>query len=393
MVGLSKVKGGIRMKGKTVKQFIAGLLSLALVIVGCVTLPTDAKAAGTSAVQYQKVEAATFKTCIESHTAPECDMTQLTPDASGYLFAGWFKYVNDSTWGEIVKTSTEIGNDAYVYAKFVPARLAGISCQVGVDAETEGSTTLRVVSAVDSTNYRAVGFNVYGRQTVGNQTYDWPMYEYNTESTAQSTKVYSGLQTYKYNNDKTEVVKSDVKNPEDIFGQDAEGFKFTVMNLSQIESSYWGITIVVRPYWITMDGTYVEGTAEYNRVNDSPNITSTANIVNVSVNLKDVSDIAAGKVNISYPEQFIFVEAECGRVFGEMEFNPDTTNRVVKCIGNIVELKNVEKPEDVYVNLRFEVSGAVVAGKSEFIATIPENGFCDIDESTNVKVSAWNVVY
>jgi len=381
------------MKGKTVKRFIMGILSLTLVVAGCITVPTDAKAAGTGVVQYQKVEAATFKTCIETHVAPACDMTQLTPDASGYLFGGWFKYVDDSTWGEVIKTSSDIGSDSYVYAKFVPARLAGVSCQVGVDAEEKNSTTLRAVSAVDSTNYKAVGFNVYGRQKNGDEIYEWTMYEYGTESTAQSTKVYSGLQTYKYNSGKTEIVKDVVKQPEDIFGQDAEGFKFTVLNLSEIQSEYWGITIVIRPYWVTMDGTYVEGIAEFNRVNDSPNITSTANIVNISVNLKDVSRIAAGKMSITYPEQFTFVEAECGRVFGEMAFDADTTNRVVKCIGNITELKNVEKPDDVYVNLRFEVNSSVTAGESEFIVIIPENGFCDIDESTNVKVSAWNVVY
>lgn len=381
------------MKGKKVKQFISGLLSLPLVVAGCVTIPTDVEAAGTGVVQYQKVEAETFRTCIDSHTAPACDTTQLTSEASGYLFGGWFEYVDDSTWGEVIKTSSDIGNDAYVYAKFVPARLAGISCQVGVDAEEKQITTLRAVSAVDSTDYKAVGFNVYGRQTISDKTYDWPMYEYNTDSTAQSTKVYSKLQTYKYNDEKTEVIKDNVKQPEDIFGQGAEGFKFTVMNLSQIEESYWGITIVIRPYWITMDGTYVEGTAEFNRVNDSPNITSTDNIVNISVNLKDVSKIAAGIMSITYPEQFTFVEAECGRVFGEMEFNPDITNRVVKCVGNVTELANVEKPEDVYVNLRFKVNGTVTVGQSEFAATIPENGFCNIDESTNVKVSAWNVVY
>ena len=53
MGGLSKVKGGTRMKRKTVKQFIAGLLSLSLVVAGSSTIPTDTKAAGTSVVQYQ----------------------------------------------------------------------------------------------------------------------------------------------------------------------------------------------------------------------------------------------------------------------------------------------------------------------------------------------------
>lgn len=385
------------MKVKLVKKILSGLLAASVIFSGVVVTSKEVKADNTAVVQYQKISVTDFKSNIEKHEAPKCDVTLFKDgskeEASGYLFGGWFKYTDENTVGSVIRDASDVGGDSYVYAKFVPARLAGVSCQVGVDAESNGSTSLRVVSTVDSTDYKAVGFNVYGREKDNSGTYDWTMYEYNTNSTAQSTKVYSGLQTYKLDTSR-DVVKDDVKYPADIFGVDAEGFKFTTMSLSGIAASYYGLTIVVRPYWITMDGTYVEGIAEFNRVNDSPNITSTANIVNVSVNLKDVSDIAAGKVNISYPEQFTFVEAECGRVFGEMEFNPDTTNRVVKCVGNITELANVKKPEDVYVNLRFEVNGSVTAGQSEFVATIPENGFCDIDENIeNIKVSAWDVVY
>jgi len=385
------------MKVKLVKKILSGLLAASVIFSGVVVTSKEVKADNTAVVQYQKISVTDFKSNIEKHEAPKCDVTLFKDgskeEASGYLFGGWFKYTDENTVGSVIRDASDVGGDSYVYAKFVPARLAGVSCQVGVDAESNGSTSLRVVSTVDSTDYKAVGFNVYGREKDNSGTYDWTMYEYNTNSTAQSTKVYSGLQTYKLDTS-GQIIKSDVKQPKDIFGVDAEGFNFTTMSLSGITDDYYGLTIVVRPYWITMDGTYVEGTAEFNRVNDSPNITSEPNIVNVSVNLKDVSDIAAGKVNISYPEQFTFVEAECGRVFGEMEFNPDTTNRVVKCVGNITELANVEKPEDVYVNLRFRVDTSVTAGQSEFVATIPENGFCDIDENIeNIKVSAWDVVY
>lgn len=389
------------MKVKLVKKILSGLLAASVIFSGVVFTSEEVKADNTAVVQYQKVSVTDFESNIKEHRAPKCDVTQFKDgakeEASGYLFGGWFTYTDENTVGSAIRDASDVGGASYVYAKFVPARLTGVSCQVGVDAESKGSTSLRVVSTVDSTDYKAVGFNVYGREKDNSGTYDWTMYEYNTNSTAQSTKVYSGLQTYKFDTDETTIIKDDVKKPQDIFGTDATGFKFTTMSLSGItggEDGYYGLTIVVRPYWITMDGTYVEGTAEFNRVNDSPNITSEPNIVNVSVNLKDVSDIAAGKVNISYPEQFTFVEAECGRVFGEMEFNPDTTNRVVKCVGNITELENVEKPEDVYVNLRFEVNSSVTAGQLKFVATIPENGFCDIDENVkDIKVSAWDVVY
>lgn len=389
------------MRNKTTKRILSCLLMLAVILSGVTLVPTDAKAASSSVVQYQKVEATDFADKIAKHEAPACDMEQLSADASGYLFGGWFQFIDDNTVGTAITTVAEAGNVGYVYAKFVPARLTGVSCQVGVDAETANSTNLRVVSTVDSTNYKAVGFNVYGREKDTNGTYDWTMYEYKLDDSnqAQSTKVYSGLQTYKFDTDGTTIIKGDIKKPEDIFGTDATGFKFTTMSLSGISNAtdttegYYDTTIVIKPYWITLDGTYVEGTGEFNRVNDSPNITATENIINISVNLKDADALAAGLLNVEYSNQnFTFVEAECGRVFEEMEFVP--SGNIIKCVGNVSEIANSETPNDIYVNLRFKKTdtNALAVGNAEFTVTVPENGFCNIGESF-VDVAAWDVRY
>lgn len=385
------------MKDKITKRILSGLLMLTVILSGVALVPTDAKAVSVGVVQYQRVSVTDFADKIEKHEAPACDMEQLPAELSGYLFGGWFQYTDENTVGEAIRTADDANGAEYVYAKFVPARLTGVSCQIGVDAESKSSTNLRVVSTVDSTDYKAVGFNVYGRQVKDNGVLDWMMYEYSSDSenpsAAQSTKVYSGLQTYKLSTDGTTIEKDVVKEPQDIFGSDATGFKFTTMSLSGIAGDYYDTTIVIKPYWITLDGTYVEGTGEFNRVNDSPNITAKPNIVNISINLKEASAIGAGMLSITYPDGFNYVEAECGRVFDEMTFAPDEENKKITCVGNVTRSDNSERPEDVYVNLRFEkTSDALVVGSSEFEVQIPTNGFCDIAESF-VDVTAWNVKY
>lgn len=386
------------MKNKVVKRFLNGLLVAAVVLSGVVLMPTEAKAVSDGVVQYQKMAVADVEDKIAAHQVPTFDAQQLPAEPSGYLFGGWFQYTDDSTVGDAIKSMDDVSDAEYVYAKFVPARLTGVSCQIGVDAEKTQTTNLRVVSTVDSMDYKAVGFNVYGRQVNANGVLDWMMYEYTADSenpnAAQSTKVYSGLQTYKLSDDGVTIEKDgEPKSTADIFGSDAEDFYFTTMSLSGITGDYYDTTIVIKPYWITLDGTYVEGIGEFNRVNDSPNISITPNIVNISVNLKETSNIAAGMLSVTYPAGFEYVEAECGRVFDEMSFNPDIENKKITCVGNVTKVKNSERPEDVYVNLRFEkTDDSLVVGSSEFAVTVPTNSFCDIAE-TFVDVTAWNVKY
>lgn len=384
------------MRNKIGKRLFNSILILAMIFSGIVLVPTNAEAVSKGVVQYQKMSVVEFEEKIAAHAVPSCDIQQLPVEASGYLFGGWFKYTDDNTVGGAIRTVEDASGAQYVYAKFVPARLTGVSCQIGVDAEKTQATNLRVVSTVDSTDYKAVGFNVYGRQVSNNGVVDWMMYEYSSDSKnpndAQSTKVYSGLQTYKLSADGTTIEKDVVKYPADIFGADANGFKFTTMSLSSIGKDYYGTTIVIKPYWITLDGTYVEGSGEFNRVNDSPNITSKPNIVNISVNLKEASTIAAGMLSVTYPAGYTYVEAECGRVFDEMKFVPN--GNIIHCVGNVADIEgNAKKPNDVYVNLRFEkTDNSLAVGNSEFVVTVPKDSFCDVNEDF-VDVTAWNVKY
>jgi len=384
-----------------VKRVLAGVVVLALAVVGVSYVPEKAQAADAvveyeeaSGVVYQAVANTTFKERISAHKALAYTATDAT-DNTGYLFAGWYTMVlqdDGETYkpGEVIE---EVGSiTESVFAKFVPSYLAGIACQVDVNSSDAAKRNLRVVSLVDSKDYKAVGFNVYGRYDKdgnGTNEYEWLMYQYSSETTnkAESTKVYVGLN--EYSNGSTEPT---VKYPKDLFGDKADGFFFTTVSIGGIPTNFFDATMAVKPYWITQDGTYVEGMGEFNRINDSKDMNGDADIVNVSVNLKDAAAVAAGMLDITYPDGFELIEAEGGRVFEEMEFNP--VEKTIKCVGNVSQPVNNEKPNEVYANLRFKKTAEnnLAAGMAEFTVNVPENSFCNISEDF-VDVTAWNVKY
>lgn len=376
------------MKKLYVKRIITGILSLAVVssIFAGVVENVQATETTINVVKYQEVKYEDFEKCFNQKEAPECT---LEGETSGYLFAGWYK--QNGTEAEAIASDEGIDETTTIIAKFVPARLTGVACQNGADVEEASvtSTDLRIVSAVDSLNYSEVGFNVYGREKNEDGTYDeWLMYGYGADREAKSSTVYSGL--YVYNMVDGEAVKEgEPKTTADIFGENAEGFKFTTMNLTGIPKASYNTIVSIKPYWVTLDGTYVEGIGEFNRVQDGIN-----DIVNISVNLKNASAIAAGMLNVRYPSNFEFVEAECGRVFEEMSFNADdTTNGIVKCVGHVSGDENTENPNDVYVNLRFKNNSDLQPGEAQFAITVPEKAFCNMEEAIVTDVEAWDVRY
>lgn len=384
------------------KKYTAVLLALALVISGVALVPKKVQASGEteSVIRYQNVTYAEFEDCIDNKKAPACTLENdvEASEKVGYLFAGW--YTLD---GVPIAEKADAENAETVAAKFVPSYLTGISCQIKANAGVEGvdKTNLRIVSLVDSTNYEAVGFNVYGRDDYNDDGVvdEWVMYQYSSTSTnaAQSTKVYSGLQVYKLDDSNNLIADGEPKTPEDIFGADADGFKFTTMNLSGIPKDSYDTIMAIKPYWITLDGTVVEGMGEFDRVNDSKLVNGEADIVNVSVNIKDASAIAAGMMDVSYSTQnFKYIGADYGRVFEEMEVNPDEANGIVKCVGNVEDVEsNSTKANEVYVNLRFQktAENSWEKGAAEFTVTIPENGFCNIEETTVTDLSVWDIKY
>lgn len=385
------------MRNKISKKIFTGVLMLTVAIAGF-AVPDSVQAAETSPVKYQKVKYSDMKDCI-GETAPECTLESDTN--VGYLFAGWYETEDNTNPIRTAEDVTDATDDTIVYAKFIPSYLAGIACQVDKNQNAEDDRNLRVVSLVDSKNYSSVGFNVYGRfnkdqSEDGSNETEWLMYQYSSDTSnpnaAESTKIYTGLYEYDADDNKT------LRTPEYVFGSAAEGFYFTTVCIAGIGSrtssdsvtyDFRDATMAVKPYWITLDGTCVEGLGEFNRVNDDED-----KIVNVSVNLKDAAEIAAGGLNITAPSGFdcTKVEVETGRVFAEMNF--DIVESTIKCIGNVSGGKNAANPNEVYVNLRFTVddSSALTKGANEFTVNVPENAFCDEGEQF-ADVAAWNVKY
>ena len=96
-------------------------------------------------------ESQTGLTITENMTAPK----PITEGKESYIFAGYFAESSCET--PVVKST-----DMVVYKKFVPAEIMSVKAQVtkGTTSETV-KTDMRLVTTVDSLNYKEVGFDVY----------------------------------------------------------------------------------------------------------------------------------------------------------------------------------------------------------------------------------------
>ena len=289
---------------------------------------------------------------------------QTAPVKTGYLFAGWYKDASDT---DAIRTSSDVTEGTGVYAKFIRADMSRIAVQLNYvsNPESNPDRTMRLVSIVDSTRYQSVGFKVYRRTTAGIES---------DQVKKQSTSAYSKLKRY------TSEVVSEDKTPADVFGTDADGYMFTTVKITNIKEAHYVSSMIARPYWVTLDGTEVDGLGEFNSVYSCQH-----EIVNISINTKQAADIAAGMLTVNYDStKFEYVGADYGRVFGEMSFSDDG-NGTVKCVGVVSNAStNSANPNDVFVNLKFtlkaDYDSSTDKGKTSFVTTIATNDFCDINE-------------
>ena len=169
------------------------------------------------------------------------DSGYTAPTKEGYVFAGWYESEAEDAQpiGETVKSGR-------YYAKFVDEKVLAVGFQLskGTNQQSE-SASLRMITTVDSLNYRWVKFNIY----VGKSS---------TPTEREIKTVYSTL--FGYNNDNQEAYSPTV------FSNDS--YRFAVDKINNIPSEAFGTEITIRPEWKTVDGTVVTGKATTTSVND-----------------------------------------------------------------------------------------------------------------------------
>ncbi len=169
------------------------------------------------------------------------------PTKEGFLFGGWYQEEND----ENAVVSPEQGKT--YYAKFVPEDVLGIKAQVSntiLEDNTAQTAAIRFVTTVDSTQYKKIGFLVQkgtGEVTEANVT----------------NIVYEKLYQVTDQNGSLGTVLEEVA--PDIFAPASKFFK--TYTIRKVPDSAYNTDITVTPYWITLDGTRVEGTKSIKTVN------------------------------------------------------------------------------------------------------------------------------
>ena len=145
------------------------------------------------------------------------------PTKAGKIFAGWFE---DAEF-----TTPYMETTGKAYAKFIDEDVLGTKFQTAMDG-----TAVRFLSSLDSMDYQSVGFKFTG--TYGNTTI--------TEKTKSVEKLYTSIKA-----DGQTVLPS-------VFSDDsAYFFTYTVRGMDPQVDSTWDVT----PFYVTLDGTTVEGTS------------------------------------------------------------------------------------------------------------------------------------
>ncbi len=315
------------------------------------------------------------------------------PLKEGFVFGGWFK----ESAADVPEAEQE-GRDYYepfteaeleaelpqkAFAKFVPAKVLSVKAQNedSLTAETKNNisrekpTYVRVMSSLDSKNYQKVGFDIWLANRLELKT--------ETDGPLETSKIYTGI-----------MVGETTKYAADVF--DSESKYLSVWQLGNINvPSNVEKIIYVRPYWITTDGTKVEGLAKYVHMEDEY-----MNYVSVPINILDkglAAQIAAGRVDIAYTSAeagkevaLTYIDVEAGRLVPEMETLKVENENVIKIIGNAKTVDEYHTGETLYANVRFqrpETNDANVNFSTSML------DFCDWNKTPVMIDKTWDVTY
>lgn len=337
------------------KKFTAGFLATAMVVTGIMIVPKNAEAA----VVEDKVVYDGDNYKISDYWK---EGSKTAPVKEGYVFGGW--YADDEGKAHLTEETAADATEAY--AKFVPASVLSVKAQnmagTGTD-ESINKTYVRVITSLDSKDYQKVGFDIW----LANKT---QLFKDKTAKTPLETnKIYDGL-----------LVGDEEVDAANIFGGVSR--YVGVWQLANVAKSNWEKIIYVRPYWITMDGTKVEGLAKYVHIEDEYE-----EYISVPVNLLTGEDVAAGILSMTYDTELTFVEFEEGRLLPVMNYYHDEVNNTIKMVGNATKVDENVSANGIYANIRFKKPDAT----TQFEMKISD--FSNWAEKPIDTVKAWDVKY
>ena len=323
------------------QKTVIGLLVLTMVLSGVCFLPTyaDEVKAANDTVWAEQLETGNYQT-----EAPK----PADEAHKDWLFAGWYE---DPECTKVISTKPAGGEK---YAKFVPAEVLSVKCQVteGTTALTTDNVKLRIVSTVDSRMYSSVGFDIVinGKER-----------SYETAEVYGKIVANEGGVAYGYE-------------PKVFHTMSKYFITATIVNIPQ---KAFDTGIRITPYWKTMDGTKVSGVGRYARVEDSYR-----QIANVPVRLYSEEEVAAGYLEVEYDgENFEYIGYDTGTVFEEMDASAVAVDgkNVVRLVGNVEKIDVDKKADGMYANLRFELKSDLPDGNTTF--PVLKKQFCDKTET------------
>lgn len=296
------------MKRKWWKALLGSVFVLCLVLVG--NMSTDAAAgtveklsSGVVRQAYTEISSYREEGNFKAPSAPE--------DYSEYVFAGWYTdaALTKALDSAATSTSDAITNTSTTYyAKFVPKEILGVRVQVSASTTyATDKTNVRFITTVDSAYYSAVGFDVELNGTLYN---------------GQSSKVYKKLFVM---NSKNEILEDYL--PQNVFHEMSK--YFLACKLSNVVHADYGDLMKVTPYWITLDGTTVQGDTVNKTVNEAytPSTASVTATQIATLSRDTESDTTSCYTQGACTDGTYFYQAFVRQADGA-EVNNDTDDRV-----------------------------------------------------------------
>ena len=260
--------------------------------------------------QYSDISMYRTKDAFTTPTLTTAELVAAGDTTPGeWLFAGWFTNSDctSALSSSVVYTEGSAVNSGPYYAKFVPADVLSVKCQItaGTASGVE-ETVLRCISTVDSLKYKGVGLHLVRPDgTVGKM-----------EKSKVSKRIYArediDVEAYSYS---PKVVDTESE------------YFFSATEI--VNKDNFGKQYIVKPYWISKDGTTVWGVSRCVTVNEAID----KNVIHIPVKMDEAPTTGATlsatdgtkTYTLTYCDKY---DADTG--YAHFELTTDTTGASIK---------------------------------------------------------------